>query len=424
MRILIKNVSLLQKDKVLENVNMLINDDLIEYIGKESPKEYEYVIDGDKKLAMPGLVNAHTHLAMTIFRGFADDLPLKEWLETKIWPNEAKLNEEDVYWGSLLGALEMIKTGTIAFSDMYFFMDRVAEVVEMSGLKANLSIGMIATFGNPDEKLKESLDFAKRWNKKANGRILVSLAPHAPYTCPPQFLEKVVDKALAYDLMIHTHLSETYGEVIEIKEKYGETPIRLMEKVGLFKARVIAAHCVYVDNEEIEILAQNHVGVVHNPQSNLKLASGIAPISEMLEKNVLVGLGTDGASSNNNLDMWEEMRLSALLHKGYKKDPTVVPSQVALSLATENGMKIIGFDNSGVIDVGKKADLILVDLNKPHFYPRFNLISHLVYSANSQDVDTVIVDGRILMEGKEVKVLDEERIIYEAEKRAFDLVRR
>lgn len=424
MNILIKNISLLKEEEVISEINILIKDNRIEYIGKEVPKNFDYIIDGKDKIAMPGLVNTHTHLAMTLFRGFADDLPLKEWLETKIWPHEAKLSAEDVYWGSLLGALEMIKGGTIAFADMYFYMDEVAKVVEESGLKANLSWGMIATLGDEDKRLKESLNFAERWHKSCNGRILVSLAPHAPYTCPPKFLEKVIDKAFQYNLGIHTHLAETEGEVKEIKERYGETPIRLMEKVGLFNVPTIAAHCVFVDSEEIEILAKRRVGVAHNPQSNLKLASGIAPIKEMVEKGVKVGLGTDGPSSNNNLDMWEEIRLSATLHKGYTKDPTAIPAVLALKMATRNGMEILGWTDSGTIEVGKKADLILIDLKKPHFFPRFNLISHLVYSSNSSDVDTVIVDGKILMEKREVKTLDEERIIFETEKRAFELVKK
>ncbi|MCS7202717.1 MAG: amidohydrolase family protein [Dictyoglomus sp.] len=423
MRILIKNVSLLKNNQIIPEIDIFIKDDIIEQIDKNITKDYDYIIDGKDKLAMPGLVNAHTHLAMTLFRGFADDLPLKEWLETKIWPNEAKLKEEDVYWGSLLGALEMIKGGTVAFADMYFYMDKVAEVVEKSGLRANLSWGMIAILGDEEKRLENSLKFAERWHKSCNGRILVSLAPHAPYTCPPKFLEKVIDKAVQYELSIHTHLSETEGEVKEIKERYGETPIRLMDKIGLFNVPTISAHCVFVDSEEIEILAKRKVGVVHNPQSNLKLASGIAPIKDMLDKGVRVGLGTDGPASNNNLDMWEEIRLSATLHKGYKKDPTAIPAFLALEMATRRGMEILGWENSGVIEEGKKADLILVDFKRPHFFPRFNLISHLVYSANSSDVDTVIVDGKILMEKREVKTLDEERILYETEKRAFLLVK-
>jgi len=424
MKILIKDVSLLKDNEIIPNLNIFINNDIIEYIGKNIPKEFDYQIDGKDRIAMPGMVNAHTHLAMTLFRGFADDLPLKEWLETKIWPNEAKLTEDDVYWGSLLGALEMIKGGTIAFADMYFFMDKVAEVVEKSGLRANLSWGMIATLGDENKRLEISLEFAKNWHKSCNGRILVSLGPHAPYTCPPKFLEKVIDKAIQYNLGIHTHLAETESEVKEIKEKYGETPIRLMDKVGLFNVPTISAHCVFVDSEEIDILAKRKVGVIHNPQSNLKLASGIAPIKEMIDKGVNVGLGTDGPSSNNNLDMWEEMRLVATLHKGYLKDPTAIPAYLALDMATRKGMEILGWKDSGILEVGKKADLILVDIKKPHFYPRFNLISHLVYSAGSYDVDTVIVDGKILMEKREVKVLDEEKIIYEAEKRAFQLIKK
>jgi len=361
---------------------------------------------------------------MTLFRGFADDLPLKEWLEEKIWPQEAKLTADDVYWGSLLGICEMIRGGTVAFADMYFFMDEVAKAVAESGIKASLSVGMIGMAGDENETLNRGVSFAKNWHNAEDGRIRVMLGPHAPYTCPPSFLEKVIDKAIEMSLGIHTHLSETYLEVENIKNMYGLTPIRLMDRVGLFNVPVLAAHCVFVDDEEIEILSEKGVGVAHNPQSNLKLASGVAPVKKMLEKGVKVGLGTDGPASNNNLDMWEEIRLVATLHKGVERDPICVPARDALIMATKNGMEILGFENSGIIKEGYKADLILVDVNKPHFYPRHNLVSHLVYSASSSDVDTVIVDGRILMEKRELKTLDEEKIMYEAEKRAFELIKK
>lgn len=425
MKILIENIDILQEDKILTNKNIFIQDDLILKITESKDfQEVDYVIDGKNKLAMPGLVNTHTHLAMTLFRGYADDLPLKEWLEEKIWPKESKLTSDDVYWGSLLGICEMIKSGTIAFADMYFYMDEVAKAVSESGIKASLSVGMIGIAGDENEILNRGVIFAKNWHNSENGRIKVMLAPHAPYTCPPSFLEKVISKAVEFGLGIHTHLSETFLEVENIKNLYGVTPVRLMNRVGLFNVPVLAAHCVFVDDEEIEILAEKEVGVAHNPQSNLKLASGIAPVKKMLQKKVKVGLGTDGPASNNNLDLWEEMRLAAILHKGTEKDPTCVPAEEALKMATKNGMEILGWKDSGVIKEGYKADIIILDLNKPHFYPRHNLISHLVYSASSADVDTVIVDGKVLMEKRELKTLDEERIKFEAEKRAFDLIKR
>lgn len=425
MKILIENIDVLQEDKILTNKNIFIQDDLILKITESKDfQEVDYVIDGKNKLAMPGLVNTHTHLAMTLFRGYADDLPLKEWLEEKIWPKESKLTSDDVYWGSLLGICEMIKSGTIAFADMYFYMDEVAKAVSESGIKASLSVGMIGIAGDENEILNRGVIFAKNWHNSENGRIKVMLAPHAPYTCPPSFLEKVISKAVEFGLGIHTHLSETFLEVENIKNLYGVTPVRLMKRVGLFNVPVLAAHCVFVDDEEIEILAEKEVGVAHNPQSNLKLASGIAPVKKMLQKKVKVGLGTDGPASNNNLDLWEEMRLAAILHKGTEKDPTCVPAEEALKMATKNGMEILGWKDSGVIKEGYKADIVILDLNKPHFYPRHNLISHLVYSASSADVDTVIVDGKVLMEKRELKTLDEERIKFEAEKRAFDLIKR
>jgi len=425
MKILIENIDVLQEDKILTNKNIFIQDDLILKITESKDfQEVDYVIDGKNKLAMPGLVNTHTHLAMTLFRGYADDLPLKEWLEEKIWPKESKLTSYDVYCGSLLGICEMIKSGTIAFADMYFYMDEVAKAVSESGIKASLSVGMIGIAGDENEILNRGVIFAKNWHNSENGRIKVMLAPHAPYTCPPSFLEKVISKAVEFGLGIHTHLSETFLEVENIKNLYGVTPVRLMNRVGLFNVPVLAAHCVFVDDEEIEILAEKEVGVAHNPQSNLKLASGIAPVKKMLQKKVKVGLGTDGPASNNNLDLWEEMRLAAILHKGTEKDPTCVPAEEALKMATKNGMEILGWKDSGVIKEGYKADIVILDLNKPHFYPRHNLISHLVYSASSADVDTVIVDGKVLMEKRELKTLDEERIKFEAEKRAFDLIKR
>ncbi|ACI19265.1 amidohydrolase [Dictyoglomus thermophilum] len=425
MRILIEDVNILIDDKIVENKNILIENDIIKQISdSKSFERIDYIIDGKNKIALPGLVNTHTHLAMTLFRGFADDLPLEEWLEEKIWPQEAKLTADDVYWGSLLGICEMIRGGTIAFSDMYFFMDEMAKAVAESGIKASLSVGMIGIAGDENETLNRGVSFAKNWHNAEDGRIRVMLGPHAPYTCPPSFLEKVIDKAIEMSLGIHTHLSETYLEVENIKNMYGLTPIRLMDRVGLFNVPVLAAHCVFVDDEEIEILSEKGVGVAHNPQSNLKLASGVAPVKKMLEKGVKVGLGTDGPASNNNLDMWEEIRLVATLHKGVERDPICVPARDALIMATKNGMEILGFENSGIIKEGYKADLILVDVNKPHFYPRHNLVSHLVYSASSSDVDTVIVDGRILMEKRELKTLDEEKIMYEAEKRAFELIKK
>jgi len=235
MRILIEDVNILIDDKIVENKNILIENDIIKQISdSKSFGRIDYIIDGKNKIALPGLVNTHTHLAMTLFRGFADDLPLKEWLEEKIWPQEAKLTADDVYWGSLLGICEMIRGGTVAFADMYFFMDEVAKAVAESGIKASLSVGMIGMAGDENETLNRGVSFAKNWHNAEDGRIRVMLGPHAPYTCPPSFLEKVIDKAIEMSLGIHTHLSETYLEVENIKNMYGLTPIRLMDRVGLF----------------------------------------------------------------------------------------------------------------------------------------------------------------------------------------------
>lgn len=368
--------------------------------------------------ALPGLVNAHTHAAMTLFRGYADDLPLKEWLEEKIWPLEAGLQPGDVYWGTQLALLEMIRTGTTCFADMYFFMDQVAEAAVDAGIRACLSHGLIGVSETADKALKISRAFVKRWHNEAGGRITTMLGPHAPYTCPPGYLRRVVDLAAELEVPIHIHVAETAEERENILGDYKKSPVQLLEEVGLFNHHVLAAHCVHVSDEDIAILAEKKVGVAHNPQSNLKLASGIAPVPKMIARGVNVGLGTDGAASNNNLDMFEEMRTCALIHKGITGDPTVVSAYEALSMATVGGARALGLEHVGVIAPGMKADLILVDMDRPNLIPRHNVVANLVYSALGSDVDTVIVDGKIIMSRGVFQTIDAERVYREAEKRA------
>ncbi|HZW82378.1 MAG TPA: amidohydrolase, partial [Candidatus Deferrimicrobium sp.] len=314
------------------------------------------IFEGENLLAMPGLINGHTHAAMTLLRSYADDLPLMEWLEQKIWPFEAKMTGEDIYWGSKLAILEMIQSGTTCMLDMYMAMDRVAEAVDESGFRASLSRGMIGVAPNSQTSLDQAIELVKNWHGKAEGRVQVLLGPHAPYTCPPDYLRKVIEVAKEYQVGINIHLAETAGEVEDIIKQYGKSPIRLMDEVGLFEVPVVAPHCVHVDQEEIGILAKHQVGVVHNPESNMKLASGACPVSEMLKAGVTVGIGTDGASSNNNQDLFGEMRTAAFLQK-LSHGSTALPAYETLELATSRGAKAIGLDKLGQLKPGYTADI-------------------------------------------------------------------
>ncbi len=375
------------------------------------------VVNGKGKCYLPGLVNTHTHAAMSLLRGFADDDPLQVWLEQKMWPNEAKFTAHDVKYGSLLSIVEMLKSGTTAFVDMYDHMDEVAQAVEQAGMRGCLARGIIA-FG-PDEvgeaKLQEAAQFVKNWHNKADGRITTMMSPHSPYTCPPAFIEKVVAKSLELNVPIHTHMSETLKEVLQNEEQYGKRPVAHLQSLGMFERPCLVAHAVHVNEEEMDILAQYDVRVSHNPISNLKLASGVAPVPAMLSKDVKVSLGTDSSASNNNLNLFEEIRQVALLHKGVSGDPTVIPAEKALKLGTVDGAKSIWLKDVGALQAGMKADFIAVDIDQPHFYPRTDIVSHLVYAATGQDVRDVWVDGKQIVKNREMLTLDEEKIMYEVQ---------
>ncbi len=431
-KFIIKNATLIpmdgvQREKPWLNGDLVIDGDTIAEIGTDLAAKYQgyEIIDGKDALVLPGFVNCHTHAAMTMLRGYADDLNLQEWLETKIWPRETHLNEDDIYWGTMLAALEMIKSGTTTFADMYFFMDQTARAVKESGIRACLSRGMVGLGDTAELAITESEEFVKEWHGQADGRITCMLAPHAPYTCPPDYIKRVMALADSLGVGIHIHLAETRTEVEDIKKQYGLTPIMLMDSIGLFNDRhVLAAHCVHLTDEEIRLLAQKKVGIAHNPESNMKLASGIAPVPGMLAQGALVGLGTDGASSNNNLDMLEEMRSCALLHKVAAGDPTVLPAYQVLEMATILGAKALGLENLGSLQPGYKADLIMVDLHKPHLTPLYDPVANLVYAAQSSDVKTVIIDGNLVMKDHKVLTMDEEKIMFEAERTGQDLVKR
>ena len=418
MSILIKGVLL--NDAVKD---VYIEKNEIRHIGTDLQVQADQVIDGKRKALIPGFVNAHTHAAMTLFRGFGDDMALMPWLEQKIWPNEDKLTYEDMYWGTKLACLEMIKSGTTTFSDMYHQYEATADAVEEMGMRA-LVAG--ACFDGFNLKLAER---CKRENEKLmaevvgnySDRIRYVAGPHAIYTVSGELLKWIHSFTAEHDAPVHLHLAETEGEVQDSVKKFGLTPVRYLNKLGVLSPRLIIAHGIYVDDDEIRMLADHDVKVVHNPASNMKLASGIRfKFCEMRKAGVTVALGTDGCSSSNNLDMVEAMKLASLLGKAWRKDPEAIPAGEIFKAATEAGASAIGL-KAGRIAEGYLADLCLVDLNIPAFIPNHNFVSNLVYAANGSCIDTVICDGKILMQDK--KVPGEEEIMERTAELAYKLVK-
>ncbi|MFA9556184.1 amidohydrolase [Evansella sp. AB-rgal1] len=377
------------------------------------------IINGNGKWLMPGLINSHGHLGSSFLRGAGDDLPLMTWLETIMWPNERTFTEETVIQAASLAMIEMIKTGTTTFLDMYHLaMDKIAELVLQSELRAVLCRGMIglAPEKEQEEKLEESVSLFHNYHGANNNKLTIALAPHAPYTCPPEFLQKVVKTAGRNNMWIHTHLSETRGEVERHVSQYGMRPVEHLQNLGLFQQHCLIAHGVHINEKEVQILAEERVSVSHNPMSNLKLGSGIAPVPMMEKTGVNVALGTDSTASNNNLDLFEEMRFASLIHKGVHEDPTVTTSESILKMATTNGAKALQLDHVGCIEKGYFADFILIDPNVPHLHPwnEERIISHLVYSVKGSDVTDSFVQGKQLMKNREILTLDEEKILSDA----------
>ena len=425
MKTLIKNVHALLPDGTTPLTNIMIEGDRIKAMG-EVPDGFlpDKTIDGKDHFAIPGLVNAHTHASMNLLRSYADDMELMDWLTTKIWPVEEKMGSEDIYWGAMLAAAEMIRSGTTSFADLYGpCEERVAEATIESGLRGILSRGLIGVAPDSDKKLDEAAALYRDFHGAGEGRVTVMFAPHALYTCPPDFLKKVSKAADEYNAEIHIHMSETQGEVENCLKEYGKRPFAHVESTGLFEHGTMAAHCVHVDDEDIDIIKKHHIRVVHNPGSNMKLASGVAPVPRLLKEGICVALGTDGASSNNNLDMLEEVQLSALLHKVSACDPLAVPALEAVKMGTEYGAQAVGLKDVGRLEAGALADIVLFDLNNVMWCPRHNLVSLLAYSARSSSVDTVLVAGKVLMEKHELKTLDEERILFEAQRCADRLTK-
>ncbi|ACS91029.1 amidohydrolase family protein [Thermococcus sibiricus] len=418
MSILIKNGYVIYGDSLkIIKADIYIENNKISKIGKDLTKSADHVIDAKGRVISPGFINAHTHSPMVLLRGLADDISLMEWLQNYVWPVEKKLKRVHIYWGALLGTLEMIKTGTTTFVDMYFHMEEVAKAVEEIGLRAYLSYGMV-DLGDEEKRsieIRETLKLLKFIESLSSPRVEFLFGPHAPYTCSPKLLTWVREKADETGKMITIHLSETKDEVKQIKEKYGKTPVELLDELGFLKNDVIAAHGVWLTDKEIEILAKRDVTIVHNPASNMKLGSGVMSLEKLLKAGVNVALGTDGAASNNNLDMIEEMKLAALLHKVHTLNPTLADAKTVFKMATQNGAKALRL-NAGVIKEGALADVIVIDFNKPHLRPITNIISHIVYSANGNDVETTIVDGKVVMLDREVLTIDEEKILDKVQK--------
>ena len=418
--ILIKNALILNPNNFEEKTqSLLIKNDLIAEISDEiDESNVDKIIDATGKILLPGLVNTHTHLSMTLFRGLADDLSLDSWLNDHIWPMEANLNGDYCYIGALLAAVELIKSGTTTLSDMYFYMEDVARAIDEAGLRAVLSYGMI-DFGDAERReaeLKENLTLFENCNGMAEGRIKVFLGPHSPYTASEELLIKVRQLADEYNMGIHIHVSETEKEINDVSQEKGLRPFEYLDKIGLLGPDVVAAHCVWLSDNEIDIIKKNDVKVSHNPCSNMKLASGIAPVSKLIENDICVSIGTDGASSNNNLDLIEELKTASLLQKVSTLDPNVLNSHEALAMGTIKGAEALGLDDEiGSIEVGKKADIILIDTNSANMVPDSStLTSNVIYSANGSNVDTTICNGKILMENKQLTILDEQEVYAKA----------
>jgi len=413
-----------KSNELVKYCDIAIENDSIKHIG-DIPNDFvpDTVINGENKLTMPGLINSHTHIAMSLFRNYADDLPFWPWLTEKIWPLEEKLTSDSVYWGSMLSIVELIQSGVTCFSDMYFFMDDVAKAVEEVGIRAVLSRGVADINGDGEAKLVETKDFYNRWISKADGRITIMVAPHAPYTCSPDYIKKTIALAKELNIGIHIHLSETLKEVEDSYKEHDKSPIKHVSDLGLFDVNTTAAHCVHLSDEDIEILSTKGVNVINNPGSNLKLGNGFAQVDKLISKGVNVALGTDGSASNNNLNMFEEINLAAIVNKAVNLDSTSVPAIKAIEMATKNGAKALNLNSIGSIEIGKKADVILIDMKKPHYYPRHNEVSALAYSAQASDVETVIINGKIIMDNYKIKTVDLEKIYYNIDRVTKDLLK-
>ncbi|SDN41929.1 5-methylthioadenosine/S-adenosylhomocysteine deaminase [Fictibacillus solisalsi] len=407
--------------------DLLIEGNTIQDIGNLEPLYGQHEVwDVKDYLILPGLVNGHQHTPMSLLRCYSDDLPLMEWLNKKMLPAEMKMTSEDRYWGAMLSIAEMIKSGTTAYADMYIDMDTIAAAVQETGIRASLSRGMIAMDSNYSDRIEESRNLVKKWHKQADGRITVMIAPHSPYMCPPDFLRDAVNLAKELDVPLHTHLAETADERNMIQERHGMSPVQYLQQAGFFDhTSVNLAHGVHFTEDDLSILGGLTGGIIHNPVSNAKLACGTADLVELAKGGIKVGLGTDGPGSASTLDMFMEMKAAAWMQKLLQEDASALTAHEILTMATKNGAEILGIgQETGSIEVGKKADLLFMNMNQPHLVPAHQNPSLLVYAAAGQDVDSVMVDGKLIMKHRELLTMDEEKVMFEAKRCAEDLIAR
>jgi 5-methylthioadenosine/S-adenosylhomocysteine deaminase len=446
MEALIKNGTILTMNherKVIRQGAIVIEGNMIVDVGKTSELERKYgrgyeKIDANGKIVMPGLINTHQHAAMSLLRGYADDLPLQEWLEKWIWPIEKHMTPHDIYVGALLTAAESIMGGTTTVNTMYHYTpgENEAKAFADAGLRGVIGHVCFSWRKNEDKNALE--DLTKNWHNKAEGLIRVSVDPHAPYTVDPEYMKEL--KTIRENLnskygpenapiIWHIHAAETEDETAKIEKTFNTKlkggVIEYLDSLDVLNEYVVAAHCVALTDKDLEIMEKRKVKVSHNPVSNLKLASGISPVPKMLEKGVTVSLGTDSPCSNNTADMFEVMKTTAILHKGINKNPTVLSAGKILEMATTEGAKALSWEKEiGSIAKGKKADVIIINVAKPHLCPLYNETSHLVYAAKASDVETVIINGKIVMENRKIQTLSIENVMRMAEKAKNNLLKR
>jgi 5-methylthioadenosine/S-adenosylhomocysteine deaminase len=407
-------ITLNNEDEIHKNGSVVFENDLIVEVNSnnESKLVCDYVIDAKNKVLLPGFVNTHTHTPMTLLRGYAEDYSLEEWLQ-RIWPIEKKLTRADIVLGSELAMIEMLLNGITTFSDLYIHIDAIAEKVSESGMRAVLARSVIEDPNNQENsraKLNEAVRNVRELRNSANGRIQMALSPHSIYTCSGDYLIKILEEAKLLGAQIQIHLAESLREYDYAQANFGLSPVKYLDSLGYFEHDVLVVHGVQVDEEDIEILASKNINLSHNPTSNLKLGNGIAPISQYLNKGINVGLGTDGAASNNRLDILAEIRMTTLLHKGITKDPTTINAVKGLKMGTINGAKaLMHEDKIGSIESGKKADFILLDMDKPNLLPNNDIIANIVYSATAANITNVFIDGKEIMRNKEILTIDVER---------------
>jgi len=428
--ILVKNGIVLTLDEnttEISNGAVALSQDTITAIGPAidfSDWSASRIIDANGGIIMPGLINSHTHASMTCFRGLADDLQLMAWLNDHIFPAEAKLDDYKVYAGALLACAEMIMSGTTCFCDMYLFEDAVARAAKDAGVRAVVG-EVLYDFDSPNYgAIEKGFEYTQRlidtW--KDDPLVTIAVEPHSTYLCKPELLKKAFSLTQSYGLPLVTHVAESKSEVEQIKARYGRTPVEHLADIEVLAPNVLACHCVELTPNDISLLQRFDVKVAHNAESNMKLASGVAPIPALLNAGICVGLGTDGCASNNDLDLFLEMDTVAKLHKAKTLDPTAMDARTVLKMATIQSARALGLDHIiGSLEVGKKADLIIIDTNKPHLTPMYNPVSHLVYAAMGSDVTTTVINGRVVMEDRELKSLDLKKVMDEVNKIADEI---